>query len=125
MPNPESFISFLFLKSVSYLHYIVTSESAENKMINNQDNYLFKYHLTLKESLNNTTEVNTALSEYQSNTWVWNGVQHPHETFAVYFVRKNLWLSFYMQIMFFAMISVFAIMSLLLVYMNCVNKGGF
>lgn len=54
---------------------------------------------------------------------VWNHLGFPNDTFAVHFMKNNLWLSFFLQIIFVLFILSFAFMAIFMAYIN-IFEGG-
>ena len=100
------------------MHSLVTTDKAEKNMRENPSNYLFKYRDNILAS-----DANSPLNAYHPETWIWSG--HPHDTFAAYFIQKNTWLSFYLQIMIFSVIFVLVTMAIILVYFHFFEEGGY
>ena len=79
---------------------------------------LYNYSLDINNSINSNET--TTLMYYHPNVWTFNGF--PHDPYAVYFIKKNVELSFFVQIIFIAFAIVFSIIGLMVLHIQW--QGG-
>ena len=141
---PESRISFKFLECLSFLHEVMTSHKQKEFMLGSATlSPLYNYSLIINSSL--SIDDNGSLgsegsgitggpeiarsSAYDPKTLqnyhpsIWTSRGYPHDTFAVYFVRRNVWVAFYIQTVFLLFLFAFAGMAVILLFIQIFGGG--